>query len=312
MKDVSNLSLPHLNGLVYQAVEDFPGHLEQELGTFEYIGGPLYFAEGPRKPVFWTQNIWLDPLEIHFDSISEAAKALRSIQRNWAPVLFTHFRRGMLIQEKLPVISEKPKVFPWLLPDSPMGSWTLIDEHTILASPHCESPFPGGVLHLQENKIDPPSRAYLKLQEALIRCRRWPAAGETCIDAGACPGGWTWVLTQLGAQVTAIDRAPLADSLMQHPLVRYIRHDAFTMKPEDLGPVDWLLSDVICYPPRLYEWVQKWIDSGLAKNYICTIKMQGTPDFETTRAFASIPDSHIIHLTYNKHELTWIKLSATS
>jgi 23S rRNA (cytidine2498-2'-O)-methyltransferase len=73
--------------------------------------------------------------------------------------------------------------------------------------------------------------------------------------------------------------------------------------------MDWVFSDVICYPPRLYEWVQRWLASGLCKNFVCTIKMQGSePDFETTRLFAAIPGSTVVHLYHNKHELTWWKL----
>ncbi len=298
-----------LQGIIYQGVDEFQDHLVRELGQYEYLGGPLYFAEGPLRQAFWTENIWLNPITITFDSFSEAAYALGGIQRYWAPVLFTQFRRGMLIQEKLPPINQKPRSFPWVLPDSPIGSWTLLDAHTLIASPVCSSPFPRGIFEFIENKIDPPSRAYLKLQEALVRAHRWPQAGERCLDAGACPGGWTWVLTQLGAQVTAIDRSPLDERLMQNPLVTFIKHDAFTLKPEEIGPVDWLFSDVICYPPRLYEWIEKWLASGLAKNYICTIKMQGEGDFETPKAFAAIPGSQVVHLHYNKHELTWIKVS---
>ena len=298
-----------IQGIIYQGVDEFQDHLVRELSQYEYLGGPLYFAKGPLRQAFWTENIWLNPITITFESISEAANALRGIQRNWAPVLFTQYRRGMLIQEKLPPINQKPRSFPWVLPDSPMGAWTLLDAHTLIASPVCTSPFPGGKFEFIENKIDPPSRAYLKLQEALVRARRWPQAGQRCLDAGACPGGWTWILTQLGAQVTAIDRSPLDERLMQNPLVTFIKHDAFTLKPEEIGPVDWLFSDVICYPPRLYEWIEKWLASGLAKNYICTIKMQGEGDFETPKAFAAIPGSQVVHLHYNKHELTWIKVS---
>ena len=303
-------SLPEpLAGVIYQAVDEFQDHLQKELGHYEYLGGPLYFAEGSLQQAFWTDNIWLNPVQITFDSISDAAKSLRNIQRNWAPVLFTQFRRGLLIQGQLPPIVQKKRSFPWVLPDSPMGAWTLLDAHSLLASPACTSPFPAGKMALIENKIDPPSRAYLKLQEAMIRSRRWPQTGEHCLDAGASPGGWTWVLTQLGARVTAVDRAPLDERLMRNPLVTYIKHDAFTLKPEEIGPVDWLLSDVICYPQRLYEWIQKWLASGLAKNYICTIKMQGEGDFEVPHAFAAIPGSQVVHLNYNKHELTWIKLA---
>ena len=95
---------------------------------------------------------------------------------------------------------------------------------------------------------------------------------------------------------------------MADPGVRFIKHDAFTLKPEDFGPQDWVCSDVICYPPRLYEWILKWLESGLCGNFICTIKMQGPADHETTRAFAAIPGSTVVHLTANKNELTWIRL----
>ncbi len=214
-----------------------------------------------------------------------------------------------MIQEKLPFLSLKPKRFPWLLPESPVGSWTLLDAHTIIASPHCSSPFPGGVLTFEEDNINPPSRAYLKLQEALVRARKWPLPGEKCLDAGACPGGWTWVLANLGAEIRAVDRSPLDERLMNNPRVSFIKHDAFTIKPEEIGPIDWFFSDVICYPEKLYQWIEKWLASGLCKNFVCTIKMQGKPDFETTRRFADIPGSSVVHLCYNKHELTWMHIT---
>jgi 23S rRNA (cytidine2498-2'-O)-methyltransferase len=303
-----------LKGRIYQPVIDFEDHLEKELleGNAQvslHNFGPLYHIESDSsKNVFWTQNTWLEPMRIEFDSISEAAQALRNIQRNWAPSLFTQFRRAALIQEKLPSISQKAKIFPWLLPGSPMGSWTLLDAHTMIASPQCTSPFPGGMITFEEDKINPPSRAYLKLQEALVRARKWPQAGQRCLDAGACPGGWTWVLANLGADIIAVDRSPLDERLMIKPNINFIKHDAFTLKPEDIGPIDWFFSDVICYPEKLYLWIEKWLASGLCKNFVCTIKMQGEADFETTRRFAEIKGSSVVHLCYNKHELTLMKI----
>jgi 23S rRNA (cytidine2498-2'-O)-methyltransferase len=192
-----------------------------------------------------------------------------------------------------------------------MGAWTLLDDHTLIASARCLSPFPGGVIEFAEDKQGPPSRAYLKLWEALVRLRRWPLPGERCLDAGASPGGWTWALARLGAKVCAVDRAPLQERVAALPGVEYIRHDAFTLSPADIGPLDWVFCDVICYPPRLFDWIGKWLDSGLCGNFVCTIKMQGGVtdgvDFDTPRRFAAIPGGTVVHLYHNKHELTWMK-----
>jgi 23S rRNA (cytidine2498-2'-O)-methyltransferase len=309
------MNITSLGGRVFHALADFEDHLKQELGAWQDVWGSLYHAAGdyPQDPAaaaqtsFWNRNVWLEPFRVEFASVSEAASALRAIQRNWAPALFTCFRRGALIAAKLPPLPVKQRPFPWLLPDIPMGSWTLLDARTMIASARCTSPFPGGIVDFVEDTQGPPSRAYLKLWEALVRCRKWPLPGERCLDAGASPGGWTWALAGLGARVIAVDRSPLEDRIAALSRVTFIKHDAFTLKPADIGPLDWLFCDVICYPPRLYEWAEKWLRSGLCKNFVCTIKMQGKPDFETTRRFAEIPNSAVVHLHHNKHELTWIK-----
>ncbi|MDR0589531.1 MAG: hypothetical protein LBG25_03185 [Spirochaetaceae bacterium] len=302
------MNLSPLKGRIFQGLPGFENHLRAELGSPRELGGPFFYAPGYTGPALWNRNIWLEPFCLDFDSIGEAARALRSLQRNWAPVLFTQFRRGALIQEKLPPINTKPRPFPWLIPDAPMGGWSLLDSHTLLASARTESPFPGGIICFEEDKQGPPSRAYLKLEEALVRCRKWPGPGDRCLDAGASPGGWTWVLAKLGAEVIAVDRSPPEDRILARPGVRFIQHDAFTLKPEDLGPLDWVFSDVVCYPPRLLGWIQKWLESGLCANFVCTIKFQGEPDLESLRDFAALPGGRVVHLYHNKHELTWIRV----
>jgi 23S rRNA (cytidine2498-2'-O)-methyltransferase len=312
------MTITPLKGRIYRASPFFADDLKDELGAWngawggsgaDESGAPSFFYTEPgTEPVFWFQNSWLSPVRIEFNSISEAVSALRSMQRNWAADLFTQFRRGALISAGLPPVSPKPRPFPWTRPDAPMGSWTLLDAHTMLASQNGSSPFPGGVIHFVEDKYAPPSRAYLKLWEALALCRKWPLPGERCLDAGASPGGWTWALAKLGAEVSAVDRAPLETRVGAMPGVRYIKHDAFTLKPEDIGRLDWLVCDVVCYPDRLCLWIEKWLESGLCGNFICTLKMQGRPDRETILRFAAIPGSKIVHLFHNKHELTWIKV----
>jgi 23S rRNA (cytidine2498-2'-O)-methyltransferase len=73
--------------------------------------------------------------------------------------------------------------------------------------------------------------------------------------------------------------------------------------------VDWLFSDVVCYPARLLALVERWLANGTCRNFVCTIKFQGPTDHETARRFAAIPGSQLRHLFHNKHELTWSKIA---
>lgn len=294
-----------------------------------WYGDLLYSPQSLDASPYWASTVMEEPFIMTFSSIGEAARALKEIQRNWAPYSYQLFRRAALIQDKLPYINLKPrnffkedsgtlkKQFAAEIPSSMMGLYTLIDENTIIASAKTSSPLPAGLLTFAEDHVNPPSRAYLKLQESLALARRFlgaeiPGENSRCFEAGACPGGWTWVLRQLGADVLAVDRAPLAPSLMADSHVEFIAHDAFTLPAEEVcrkmntERLDWVLSDVICYPKRLFEWVDMWVKSGRARNMICTIKMQGAVDWPLVQSFADIPGSKVVHLHYNKHELTWL------
>jgi 23S rRNA (cytidine2498-2'-O)-methyltransferase len=296
----------------YLAPEGFEAQLASELaagrGPPTAVHGRLFLVEGPPRPAYWAQNIWYDARRLRIASISDAAQQLKAMQRNWWPYAYQLHRRSELIQAKLPHVSAKALRFPTPAPTAPLGSWTLLDDDTLLAAPRCASPFPNGEPAFEEFKVGPPSRAYLKLFETFTRLGRWPAAGERCLDLGACPGGWTWVLARLGAEVTAVDRAPLDDAVAAMPGVTSHTGDAFAAKPGTIGTIDWLFSDVICYPDRLLEHVRLWLDSGLCRNFVCTLKFQGDAHYGTIAAFAQIPGSRLMHLHVNKHELTWTLL----
>ncbi len=289
----------------YLAADGFVDELRAELGDVSAEYGRLLVSPGAPRPAAWAQNVWLEPVRIPAPSIGQAAKALRAIQRNWALHDFAHHRRATLIAGELPKVSAKPLVFGTLPPAAPLGSWMLLDPNTMLASARCSSAFPDGECRFVEDKEGPPSRAYLKLWEALTLGGEMPRPGERCVDLGASPGGWTWVLAKLGARVLAVDKAPLAPSVAAMPEVEWKQASAFGLAPAEIGPVDWLFSDVICYPERLFELVERWRASGLARRIVCTIKFQGPTDHATTARFAAIPGGKLRHLFHNKHELTW-------
>ena len=158
----------------------------------------------------------------------------------------------------------------------------------------------------EQDRIGPPSRAYLKFWEACTVWRAWPQPGERCLDLGASPGGWTWAAATLGAQVTAVDRAPLDPSVAALPGVTTRQENAFALDPATQDPVDWLLCDVVAYPDRLLALVTSWIASCRAGRIVCTIKFQGETDHATASAFAVIPGARLLHLFHNKHELTFL------
>jgi 23S rRNA (cytidine2498-2'-O)-methyltransferase len=189
---------------------------------------------------------------------------------------------------------------------APLGSWTLLAADRMLAAASCSAPFPNGEVAFVEDRLGPPSRAYLKLWEALVRLRRWPQPGERCVDLGACPGGWTYVLAKLGAKVVAVDKAPLDPGVAAMPGVEWRGESAFALEPVSVGPVDWLFSDVICYPARLLRLVERWRASRLARNFVCTVKFQGATDHDSAATFAAIPGAELLHLHHNKHELTFL------
>ncbi|HEV2160965.1 MAG TPA: SAM-dependent methyltransferase [Stellaceae bacterium] len=293
----------------YLAPAGFVDDLKHELGSaVRATHGRLVIAEGAPRPVAWAANVWHAPQRLTIVSIGDAAKQLRAMQRNWTLYPTAHHRRAKLIADKLPKVSAKPLRFGDPAPTAPLGSWTLVDADTLIASPRCASPFPNGEARFVEDK-SAPSRAYLKLWELFTLIGERPKAGEVCVDLGASPGGWTWVLASLGARVIAVDKAALAPSVTRLPNVTVLQQSAFALEPQAIGPIDWLCCDVICYPTRLLALVERWMKAGTVRHFVCTVKFQGATDFETVRRFAQIPGARLLHLHHNKHELTWLKLS---
>jgi 23S rRNA (cytidine2498-2'-O)-methyltransferase len=291
----------------YLAAEGFETPLAEELARLgvavQAWHGRLALSPDPPVHAAWALDVWTAPVEHAAPSVKAAADVLRGIQRNWSAYAAAHHRRMALIGERLPPVKARPLVFPEPAPTSHLGAWTLLAPDRLLASATKSSPFPNGECSFVEDHIGPPSRAYLKLWEACTVFRRCPGPGETCVDLGAAPGGWTWALAKLGATVIAVDRAPLGPTVAAMPGVHIRTESAFGLAPE---PVDWLCCDVVAYPSRLLALVRHWIEAGVAKHIVCTIKFQGETDHAAAEAFAALDGAHVQHLFHNKHELTFM------
>jgi 23S rRNA (cytidine2498-2'-O)-methyltransferase len=265
--------------------------------------GHLALSPDPPVQAAWALDTWTAPREIAAPSVRAAADALRGLQRNWAAYGAGHHRRMALIGSRLPPVKARPLRFPEPAPTAHLGAWTLLEPDRMLASPTKASPFVNGKCLFEEDRSGPPSRAYLKLWEACTRIGAWPLPDERCLDLGAAPGGWTWAIAQLGAQVVAVDKADLDPRVAAMPGVTVRRESAFGLAPE---PADWLFSDVISYPERMLALVQRWIAAGAARRIVCTLKFQGATDHATAAAFAAIPGGRVMRLFHNKHELTFV------
>lgn len=169
------------------------------------------------------------------------------------------------------------------------------------------APWPAGAPPVPDDRA-PPSRAYRKLEEAFQWMNAAPGPGETCIDLGAAPGSWTLMAARRVAQVLAVDRAPLAPAVARVPGVTALAGDAFTYRPP--SRVDWMLSDVVCDPPRAIGLVDDWLSARRCRNLVVTIKFKGRDQYGALAALdpifarAKAAFARVKHLATNKNEVT--------
>lgn len=154
-----------------------------------------------------------------------------------------------------------------------------------------------------------PSRAFAKVVEAEAQAGFRFVPGETCVDLGASPGGWTWVAVQRGARVIAVDRSPLREDLMRHPRVTFVKGDAFEYRPDK--PVDRLLCDLIAAPERTFELLRTWLTAGLCREFLVTVKFRGDADYgrlaDFERLLAETCSRYFLRrLGVNKNEATLV------
>ena len=256
----------------YLAAEGFAEQLHEELQRAGVLVGRrhdrLFICDGPAIAAAWAANIWHDCVELPVTSIGGAAQALRDIQRNWAMYAPLHHRRAALIQERLPHVSAKPHRLSRRGARPRRSGRGPCWRPTGCSPPaRCSSPFANGEVAFVEDRTGPPNRAYLKLWEALVRLGRWPVPGERCLDLGASPGGWTYVLARLGADVIAVDKAPLDPRVAAMAGVEWRGESAFALEPASVGPVDWLFSDIVCYPARLLRLVETLARLGAGEEF---------------------------------------------
>jgi 23S rRNA (cytidine2498-2'-O)-methyltransferase len=136
---------------------------------------------------------------------------------------------------------------------------------------------------------DLPSRAARKIEEALSWLGVAPGPSELCVDLGAAPGGWTYVLAERRARVIAIDPAKLRPDILARKNVRHIQESAFTFTPEE--PVDWLFCDMAWRPLEVAALLAKWGRRRWARILVANIKLPMTRKAELLARVRAILES---------------------
>lgn len=149
---------------------------------------------------------------------------------------------------------ESPGFGPRTSPEALVYDLIWVDDFHVFLGRHLSSPdilpFPGNLCGLP---LPPhaPSRAWLKLEEAILRFRPVVQPGWQALEIGCAPGGATTALLDRGFRVVGIDPQYMAETVAGNPNFRHIRKPARYTTREDLTGVnpDWIVMDM-SIPPK--------------------------------------------------------------
>jgi 23S rRNA (cytidine2498-2'-O)-methyltransferase len=125
---------------------------------------------------------------------------------------------------------------------SPSTWW--IGFHRAQAIPSC---YPGGMMPL-EMPPEVVSRAWLKMEEALLWSRLPIPHGARVAEIGSAPGGASQALLARGLIVTGIDPAEMAPALLKHPRFTHIRRRSTQVRRREFRKIRWLTADMNVSP----------------------------------------------------------------
>ena len=182
------------------------------------------------------------------------------------------------------------------------------------------SPWFMGIARLKFPKAAP-SRSTLKLEEAFLSFLTAPERspslrpGMTAIDLGAAPGGWTYQLASRGIKVVAVDNGPMDPGLLRSGLVRHVKADGFSYRPE--RTVDWMVCDIVERPRRVAKLAGQWMANGWCDRTIFNLKLPMKKRYDEVNLCVDCVKNelaksaakknfsiHIKHLYHDREEVT--------
>lgn len=119
-----------------------------------------------------------------------------------------------------------------------------------------------------------PSRAWLKLEEALLLTGARMKAGERALELGSAPGGAAWALLSRGLGVTGVDPAQMDERVARHPKYRHLARSIALLEPHELPKADWILSDMNVAPEQTLKHVLRLLETQSPKGVFLTLKLK--------------------------------------
>ncbi|MGL4252538.1 MAG: SAM-dependent methyltransferase, partial [Fusobacteriaceae bacterium] len=108
--------------------------------------------------------------------------------------------------------------------------------------------YPGANPHLSLPE-ESPSRAYLKIAEALLWADYDYKDNENVLDLGSAPGGSSYALLERGFRVWGVDNALMSDTLLKNPMFTHLKDPMQRVHDDVLPrPCHILISDVNVLP----------------------------------------------------------------
>jgi len=178
----------------------------------------------------------------------------------------------------------------------------------------------GASIQDSRRPAEAPSRAWLKLEEALLWSGLPLAKGHVAVEVGSAPGGASFALVARGLTVVGVDPGDMDARVTGGPRFTHLRTTLGDVRVEALPErVDWLLMDVNLAPQVALHQVRRLVAllrlRGL-RGVVLTLKMNDAhawadvPELvERVRAMGLV-DVRATQLPSNRHEICVIGKAA--
>lgn len=134
--------------------------------------------------------------------------------------------------------------------------------------------YPGGMINL----VMPPeivSRAWYKMEEALIWSGLPLEEGARVAELGSSPGGATQALLARGCLVLGVDPAEMDPVVLNHPHFRHLRGRTTELPKKEFRKIRWLASDMNVAPNYTLDAVEDIVTNKQVsiRGLILTLKL---------------------------------------